>query len=83
MLGTKIIDNETIKLNKAGFDQFNVLNKELDKLCEITHMGWDLTLSRSFDKALMIEFAAGLSIGTGIGFLSGYLLKRHRKNKKK
>jgi hypothetical protein len=66
MLGNKYLKDVMMKTTKEGYDQYNVVANEIDKLADITNMGWDLTASEVFDKVRKISFGQGALIGAAV-----------------
>lgn len=66
MLGQRLLDNARVSLGDVAHQQYVVTNEEIKKLCELTHMGWDLTSSDLFDAVRKISFAEGAIFGAAL-----------------
>ena len=84
MLGNKYLKDVMMKTTKEGYDQYNVVANEIDKLADITNMGWDLTASEVFDKVRKISFGQGALIGAAVvggAVAVKEIISKHKKKK--
>ena len=66
MLGQKLLDNAKVSLGDVAHQQYLVANEEIKKLCELSHMGWDLTSSDLFDVVRKVSFVEGAIFGAAL-----------------
>lgn len=86
MLGNKYLKNAMVNLTKEGSDQYHVAANELDKLCQVTEMRWDMIAGHVFDKARKISFGQGALIGAAVvggAVAVKEIVSRHKKNTEK
>lgn len=80
MFGQKLLDNSRVRLDQAAHDQFGIVQKEMQILCDKTGMIWDTIADDLFDKVRTICFAEGIVCGaliTGVGIATGVLIAKH------
>lgn len=84
MLGNKYLKNARVDLTKEGSDQYHVAANEIDKLCQVTKIRWDMTVGDVFDKARMISFGQGALIGAAVvggAVAVKEIVSKHKKKK--
>lgn len=86
MLGNRILKKTSLGVTKEAYDQLQVVQKEIDTYCELTHTGWDLTQSELFDKVRKVCFGEGVVIGgvvVGLSVLVGNAITKRKSKAKK
>lgn len=66
MLGQRLLDNARFHINNDAQQQYVVVCEEIKKLCEMSHMGWDLTSSALFDAVRKVSFVEGTIFGAAL-----------------
>ena len=66
MLGQKLLDNSTVRLDDVAHQQYVVVNEEIKKLCDLSHMGWDLTGHDLFETVRKVSFVEGAVFGAAL-----------------
>ena len=80
MFGEKLLTKSKMSLDEAGYEQFNIVQGEIKKLCDNTTIGWDLVTSELFDKVRKTCFAEGMVYGAAIvtvGIVVGVTIAKH------
>lgn len=80
MFGEKLLTKSKMSLDEAGYEQFNIVQDEIKKLCDNTTIGWDLVTSDLFDKVRKTCFAEGMIYGAAIvtvGVAVGVTIAKH------
>ena len=79
MFGQKMLDSARISISDDAHAQYVVVSEEIKKLCELTHMGWDLTGSDLFNAVRKVSFTEGVICGvalTGVVIAARKIYKR-------
>ena len=66
MLGQRLLDNSRFHISNDAQQQYAVVCEEIKKLCELSHMGWDLTSSDLFDAVRKVSFVEGAVFGAAL-----------------
>ena len=74
MLGQKLLDGARISVSDDVRVQYEIVRGELKKLCELSHMSWDLTSSSLFDAVHRVSFVEGVVCGAAI--VGGIIMAR-------
>ena len=61
-----MLDNAKISISNDAHNQYMVVNDEIKKLCELTHMSWDLTGSDLFNAVRKVSFVEGAICGVAL-----------------
>lgn len=80
MFGQKLLTKSKMGLDETGYEQFNIVQGEIKKLCDHTTIGWDLVTSDLFDKVRKTCFAEGMIYGAAIvtaGVAIGVTIAKH------
>lgn len=66
MLGQRLLDNARISISEDAQSQYVVVQEEVQKLCNLTHMGWHLTGADLFNAVRKVSFAEGIVCGVAL-----------------
>ncbi len=61
-----MLDTARISISDNAHQQYVVVHEDIKKLCELTHMGWDLTSIDLFDAVRKVSFAEGVICGAAL-----------------
>lgn len=85
MFGQKLLDNSRVRLDQAAHDQFGIVQKEMQILCDKTGMIWDTIADDLFNKVRKVCFAEGIvygalitCVGIGVGVIIAKNTAEHR-----
>lgn len=66
MLGQRLLDNARFHISNDAQQQYAVVCGEIQKLCDLSHMSWDLTSSDLFDAVRKVSFVEGAIFGAAL-----------------
>lgn len=66
MLGQKLLTHASCTISDDAHKQYVVVAEEIKKLCELTHMSWDLTASDLFNAVRKVSFVEGAICGAAL-----------------
>lgn len=66
MLGQRLLNNARFHISNDAQQQYAVVCDEIQKLCNLTHMGWSLTGNELFDAVRKVSFVEGAVFGAAL-----------------
>lgn len=83
MLAVKILDKGKVLLSETSSKQYEIVCKEVDKLCELSNMKWGLIKESYFDNVVKTTLCEGIVYGLLIGYTLNIVNNKIAKRKGK